>query len=115
MKKNLIEEVDLDQDSEEGEESEMVSFRKLDFEGVDEVFNALIFAFHPNGLEGEEEPDPRFHASWQSFLVTAGWSEDEFWEVSHEHDSHCPHCGSPGIPIAEEEAKAKKDPSKDSN
>lgn len=53
--------------------------KKLDFEAVDFIFEALHNAFHPNGLE-EGSPDPNFLALWTLSLSCCGWSEDEYWK-----------------------------------
>lgn len=66
---------------------------KLDFEGVDAVHSALCFAFMPNGLGEEDILDDKFLALWTLFLVSAGWSEDEYWEEYENHPSFCQDCG----------------------
>jgi hypothetical protein len=55
----------------------MTLIQKADFEAVDAVFEALDFAFHPNGFD--DEPDERFLSLWRLFLVTVGWIEDDYW------------------------------------
>lgn len=78
MKKLLVESI-----------SEKVTLlQKVDFEAVDEVFDALNFAFHPNGL-GEEEPDDRFISLWKIFLSISGWSEDDYWMELEFRKEHC--------------------------
>ena len=64
--------------------------QKVEFEAVDEVFNALDFAFHPEGFE--DDPDERFLALWRLFLISAGWCEDDYWmELEYRHHK-CDKC-----------------------
>lgn len=66
--------------------------QKVDFEAVDAVFDALDFAFHPNGLAKEDEPDDRFLAFWKLFLISAGWSENDYWMEAEFRSENCT-CG----------------------
>lgn len=52
--------------------------QKADWEAVNSVFDALDYAFHPNGLD-DEDPDERFMSLWKLFLITTGWAEDDYW------------------------------------
>jgi len=67
---------------------------RMDFGNVDCVFNSLIRAFHPNGLENEDTDD-RFIALWTLFLNCGGWTEEEFWAEFHRRDEEniCMECG----------------------
>lgn len=67
---------------------------KMEYRWVDEVFHSLNMAFHPDGFEKDQEPDERFLAHWHLFLVSVGWTEDEFWEASENLEHTCPDCGS---------------------
>lgn len=62
---------------------------KMDFEGVEAVFDALNFAFHPAPLMEGDELDRRMLALWNLFLVSVGWSEDEFWDEVNHRDACC--------------------------
>lgn len=67
--------------------------QKIPFEGVDAVFDSLHFAFHPDGFD-DVELDDRLAALWKLFLVSAGWTEDEFWaEWDFRSENHvCDKC-----------------------
>lgn len=60
--------------------------KKIEFEKVFEVYEALTHAFHEDLLqdpeqEGKEvEPDQKMLSLWILFLLSAGWDEDEFWK-----------------------------------
>ena len=66
--------------------------QKAEFEAVDAVFEALDFAFHPNGFE--DDPDERFLSLWRLFLVSAGWIESDYWMECEFRASHhkCDKC-----------------------
>jgi hypothetical protein len=69
---------------------------KMDFESVDNVFDALHFAFHPQGMDNPDyELDIRCLALWTLFLTSAGWTEDEFWAEfeSRPQGNICQDCG----------------------
>lgn len=83
MKKNLF----IDQVSEN-----LTLIQKMDFETVDSVFDALDFAFHQNGIDDDEGPDERMLSLWRLFLITVGWTEDEYWNEHHFHYGKCSHC-----------------------
>jgi len=74
---------------------EEVIMLKLDFDEVEHVFYALHSAFHPEGFFDDPDAivDDRFMALWHSFLIMAGWTEDEFWIVNKEQQHTCPDCG----------------------
>jgi hypothetical protein len=74
---------------------ETTTIVKMDFELVEDVFFTIHHAFHPNGFDNGEEVDDRFVALWHLFLFTTGWTEDEFWATSKEHEHTCPDCGAP--------------------
>lgn len=65
--------------------------KRITFENVDFVFDALFEAFHPNGLEKDKNADPRFVSLWTLFLFSVGWTEDEYWD-EHNNIYHCS-CG----------------------
>jgi hypothetical protein len=71
------------------------AIRKLPFEDVDHVFNAMFFGFHPDGIKEKECADIKFVALWTLFLTAAGWTEDEFWEEDKKQQHLCPECGCP--------------------
>lgn len=74
---------------------------RMDFDSVYGVFDALHFAFHPNGI-GDEGIDERCRALFVLFLASSGWTEDEFWNEMDSHSDHqCDKCK------AEAEEKAK--------
>lgn len=66
---------------------------KFNFERIDAVFEALMFAFYPDGYE-DDLFDDRWKALWVLFLNAAGWTEDEYWDYWHEHEEHyvCDSC-----------------------
>lgn len=82
--------------------------KRIPFESVDFVFDALHDAFHPNGLENKE-PDTKFLALWNLFLHTVGWTDEEYWD---EYDSHCGVCGKR---LPAEETKMPAEPTADSS
>jgi hypothetical protein len=70
----------------------MTLVQKAEFEAVNAVFDALDFAFHPNGFD--EDPDERFLSLWRLFLVCSGWIESDYWaECEFRAANHkCPQC-----------------------
>ena len=76
---------------------------RLDFDAVEDVFGALSAAFHPDGMEGDI--DPKFHALWTLFLVSAGWNEDEFWEACEDNEAECTCNGCDKVCPSREEDK----------
>ena len=72
---------------------------KMDFELVDNVFDALHMAFHSDDDHENDDVDMRFMAFWNLFLCSTGWTEDEFWETWEERACHCPKCGEKGIMV----------------
>jgi hypothetical protein len=90
------------------------SIPKMAFEDVDMVNDVLFSAFHPDGLEEDEQVNDRFLALFTVFLAAVGWTEAEYWEVIHERQHTCPHCGSMQDE-KEEELVAKADPNKKKN
>jgi hypothetical protein len=66
---------------------------KMDFESVDNVHSALLFAFHPEELGEDEFFDDRFMALWHIFLASVGWTDDEFWSEYKSRPHNCPSCG----------------------
>ncbi len=76
------------------DKTEGTFIKKMDFERVDAVFDTLHWAFHPNGVNDEENSlDERCTAFWKLFLVTVGWTEDEFWKEYNAKPHDCPECG----------------------
>jgi hypothetical protein len=67
---------------------------RVDFEHVDNVYFALIESFHPEGIK--DDIDERFISVWQHFLISAGWTDDEFWAESEirQGEDRCPDCGN---------------------
>jgi hypothetical protein len=87
---------------------------KMDFHLVNDVFETLHFAFHPSGFDDNREVDQRFIAHWHLFLVTVGWSENEFWETRKELEEEvhkCPDCGRNVNSDEDLELPETKDPS----
>jgi hypothetical protein len=76
------------------EEKLINSIPKMDFDSLEVVHNALIYAFHPDGLEEDEDVDDRLITLFTIFLASVGWSEEEYWEAIHAHEHICPNCGS---------------------
>jgi len=69
---------------------------KMDFDKVNAVQHALGYAFIPEDLGENDNIDNRFFALWHIFLVTVGWTEDEYWAAHKAQDhNHCPDCGAP--------------------
>lgn len=70
--------------------------KKMDYDGIDAVHGALLFAFHPSKLDEDEELDDRFLSLWTLFLVSVGWSEEEYWSEwnSRPHECTCGNCSS---------------------
>lgn len=66
--------------------------KKISFENVDFVFDALSSAFHPDGVHEDEGPDAKFYALWTLFLASAGWTEAEYWEEFENKPHICPEC-----------------------
>ena len=83
---------------------------KMDFESVDDVFSSLFGAFHPNGIQGEEDhADPKFIALWTLFLASVGWTEEEYWAEEENHVHTCEKCKAEmGEPDEEELPSLKK-------
>jgi hypothetical protein len=71
----------------------MTIIEKMDFDKVNAVQDALLFAFHPEELGEEDQLDSRYLALWNIFLASVGWTEDEFWEEFKARPNHCPDCG----------------------
>ena len=59
--------------------------KKIEFEKVFEVYEALTQAFHDDILDNPEkqnedvEPDQKMLSLWILFLLSANWEEEEFW------------------------------------
>lgn len=64
---------------------------KVEYEAVEMVFHSLLDSFHPEGYP-EEDFDVRFSALWNLYLITAGWSEEDFWEEFDFHIEMCDKC-----------------------
>ena len=65
---------------------------KMDFDSIDNIHGALLFAFHPEELGDDEDFDDRFIALWHIFLATVGWTDDEFWAEYKSRSHQCPKC-----------------------
>jgi hypothetical protein len=67
---------------------------KVPFDDVEHVFHATHSAFHAEGFfnDLDAEVDDRFLAIWHTFLLLAGWTEDEFWEANENQAHTCPEC-----------------------
>lgn len=69
---------------------------KMDYDSVYQVFDTLHFVF---GAGDSEEIDERCQALWTLFLVSVGWTQEEFWaEWDRNHDEVCSDCGEATIP-----------------
>lgn len=76
-------------------ETKVATIRKLDFEAVDAVNDALFCAFYDD--ENEDDVSESFVSLWTLFLVSAGWTSDEYWaeyEARDANHSHCCECGA---------------------
>ena len=72
----------------------------MSFEQVDNFQYALLFAFHPDGLEEDEDIDERFLAIWTIFLSMSGWTNDEYWQ--HFDENHkCEECKKENAEISQ--------------
>lgn len=70
-----------------------MAYDKMTFEDVDNVFMALMAAFHPNGIEDDDGADRRMEALFDIFLEFAHWDSDEYWAaVDSMHE--CPKCAA---------------------
>jgi hypothetical protein len=80
----------------DGKSTGLTIVEKFPFEDVDFVFDGLFNAFHPDGInkDDDEGPDPRFLALWTLFLASAGWTEDEYWTEQKQHDYECEKCAA---------------------
>lgn len=76
----------------DGHSTGVTIIEKMDFADVDCVFDVLMDSFHPGGLK-DEEPDVRFLSIWRLFLISVGWTEDEYWDEWHSLPHTCPDCG----------------------
>jgi hypothetical protein len=64
--------------------------KKMDYDGIDAVHNALCFAFYPHGMDDDDEDlDDRFMALWTIFLSSVGWNEGDYWEEYHSRPHTC--------------------------
>lgn len=64
---------------------------KMAFDDVYLVFDSLYSAFHAGKDIHDGNVDEHFVALWTLFLITAGYTEDEFWALmDQEHE--CEHC-----------------------
>jgi hypothetical protein len=77
--------------------------KKMEFEGVDAVHDALFFAFHPTEIDDDEDLDDRFMALWTLFLAAVGWNEEDYWDEYRSRPNKCI-CSK----CAEEKALAEK-------
>lgn len=66
---------------------------KMDFENVDMVQDVLFCAFHPDELGEDDQLDDRYMALWHIFLVSVGWTDNEYWEEFKSRPRKCPGCG----------------------
>lgn len=97
-------------------EVNIVDDGRVPFEVCDEMWSLLSYAFHPNGFEdenGEIHIDDRFTALWKTFLLFAGYTEEEYWEIvdSMPHEK-CEKCQKED---EERVAKEKEDAAKNAN
>ena len=69
---------------------------KLDFEDVFEVMEVMRYSFHPEGIDENTDVKEAFLTAWRTYLMLAGWAEDQFWEemTNRSNHEHCPHCGN---------------------
>jgi hypothetical protein len=65
---------------------------RMDFERIDAFFDVLHDTFHPN--ESPDEFDVRFISFWKLFLVSVGWTENEFWDEWDKRPHTCKDCGA---------------------
>lgn len=66
---------------------------QMAFDDVYFVFDALYTAFHHNpGPNHTGDVDERFLSFWTLFLITAGWTEEEFWEELDNSEHTCEEC-----------------------
>lgn len=77
----------------------------VDYEAVDFMYAALRNAFLTDDEDDnvyESESFRRFLALWHLFLVSAGWTEEEYFDEREDHlsDHECPKC--------QEESKKEK-------
>jgi hypothetical protein len=63
---------------------------KMDFDDIDSVQDTLYYVFHQN----DDNLDPRFLALWTMFLVSVGWTEDEYFnELKNRRENYtCDDC-----------------------
>lgn len=96
LKKSVIEEIKSLEESPAFQFSEAV-IEKLPFDMCNDAFDFFSYAFQENGSfeneKGEFYIDPRFTSMWTTFLVMAGWTEAEYWEMvdkmPHEKCEQC--------------------------
>lgn len=68
---------------------------KISWDIVNEAFSLFSDAFQPDGFEDEEGNyivNDKFIAVWKNFLLISGWTEDEFWDYTHDAGGECPEC-----------------------
>ena len=63
--------------------------KKMDYDGVDAVHDALGYAFHPDGVDDDEGLDDRFMALWTIFLSSVGWNEEDYWDEYKSRPNKC--------------------------
>lgn len=92
----------------------MTVIEKMDFDYIDNVCDALHFAFYPDGINDNdndnEDLDIRMLSLWHIFLSLVGWTEDEFWKEYNSRPRHCPNCGEvhhPNNDIDEDKSDSK--------
>jgi len=69
------------------------TLKKADFFEVDMVQEALFMAFHPEPLGEDDALDERYLALWNMFLITVGWTEDEYFRELEAVSKKCADCG----------------------
>ena len=70
---------------------------KIPVEMCEDMFYHIQDIFQPDGFYDENEDfftNDRFLAMWKTFLLFAGWNENEYWELvdNMPHNEKCEQC-----------------------